>query len=87
MNTIRLVTFDMLMIFVFRNCNGNPRCLKGLGQESWLMKDDNDEDTFNEEVNRNYDKRVIKFCGLRNLGATCYLNTFLQVMTTCDDIL
>ncbi|KAL0946674.1 hypothetical protein HGRIS_012863 [Hohenbuehelia grisea] len=66
-----------------RSCKNNPNCLNYLGQEQW-----EDEgaawDKFSQEaqlgenpvlVARDPDLPV----GLRNLGATCYANAFLQV--------
>ena len=69
--------FVFLYIFNFyRNCTGNPNCLKGLGQPSWLIKNDD----FPHDCDDNeFSLKRSSFCGLRNLGATCYLNTFLQV--------
>ncbi|XP_054979011.1 ubiquitin carboxyl-terminal hydrolase 48-like isoform X3 [Sorex araneus] len=61
-----------------RNCKGNPNCFVGIGEHIWIG-----------EINENHfhmvddpDTRRRKenaFVGLTNLGATCYVNTFLQV--------
>lgn len=61
-----------------RNCKANPNCFNCLGEKFWLgeIKDDywlNCEDPENERRPEN------AFVGLKNLGATCYVNTFLQV--------
>ncbi|CAL9705001.1 unnamed protein product [Knipowitschia caucasica] len=61
-----------------RNCKGNPNCLVGIGEQAWLG--DIDENTFHNIDDPNAERRVKNsFVGLTNLGATCYVNTFLQV--------
>lgn len=61
-----------------RNCKANPNCFNCLGEKFWLgeIKDDywlDCEDPENERRAEN------SFVGLKNLGATCYVNTLLQV--------
>ncbi|KAL9971020.1 hypothetical protein ACROYT_G023497 [Oculina patagonica] len=61
-----------------RNCKANPNCFNCLGERFWLgeIKDDywlHCEDPEKERRPEN------AFVGLKNLGATCYVNTFLQV--------
>uniref|UniRef100_A0A8C2SFW2 Ubiquitin carboxyl-terminal hydrolase 48 n=1 Tax=Capra hircus TaxID=9925 RepID=A0A8C2SFW2_CAPHI len=54
-----------------RNCKGNPNCLVGIGEHIWLGEIDENKISIWCSYN--------SFVGLTNLGATCYVNTFLQV--------
>lgn len=61
-----------------RNCKANPNCFNCLGEKFWFgeIKDEywlDCEDPENERRPEN------NFVGLKNLGATCYVNTLLQV--------
>uniref|UniRef100_A0AAX7UHG5 Ubiquitin carboxyl-terminal hydrolase 48 n=1 Tax=Astatotilapia calliptera TaxID=8154 RepID=A0AAX7UHG5_ASTCA len=61
-----------------RNCKGNPNCLVGIGEQAWLGEID--ESAFHSIDDPNSERREKNtFVGLTNLGATCYVNTFLQV--------
>ncbi|XP_020637749.3 ubiquitin carboxyl-terminal hydrolase 48 isoform X1 [Pogona vitticeps] len=61
-----------------RNCRGNPNCLVGIGEHVWLGEID--ENTFHNIDDPNFERRKKNaFVGLTNLGATCYVNTFLQM--------
>ncbi|XP_061688495.1 ubiquitin carboxyl-terminal hydrolase 48 isoform X3 [Syngnathoides biaculeatus] len=61
-----------------RNCKGNPNCLVGIGEQTWLGEID--ENVFHNIDDPNSERREKNtFVGLTNLGATCYVNTFLQV--------
>ncbi|XP_036386850.1 ubiquitin carboxyl-terminal hydrolase 48 isoform X1 [Megalops cyprinoides] len=61
-----------------RNCKGNPNCLVGIGEHVWLGEID--ENAFHNIDDPNSERRDKNtFVGLTNLGATCYVNTFLQV--------
>ncbi|XP_013383086.1 ubiquitin carboxyl-terminal hydrolase 48 isoform X2 [Lingula anatina] len=61
-----------------RNCKGNPNCLNCLGEREWLgeIDDSNWHDIEDPETER---RKENAFVGLKNLGATCYVNTYLQV--------
>ncbi|XP_052556991.1 ubiquitin carboxyl-terminal hydrolase 48-like [Tympanuchus pallidicinctus] len=61
-----------------RNCRGNPNCLVGIGEHVWLGEID--ENSFHNIDDPNCERRKKNaFVGLTNLGAMCYVNTFLQM--------
>ncbi|XP_006641945.1 ubiquitin carboxyl-terminal hydrolase 48 isoform X1 [Lepisosteus oculatus] len=61
-----------------RNCKANPNCLVGIGEHLWLGEiDENSFHNIDDPNSERRDKNT--FVGLTNLGATCYVNTFLQV--------
>ena len=68
-----------------RNCKGNPYCLNGLGEKVWFgeIEDRNWHDVEDPETER---RKPGTFVGLKNLGATCYVNTFLQLWFMNDHI-
>jgi len=60
-----------------KNCLGNPNCLRGLGEKDWLNPDVDLLAQFVEP--QEYFRKTEDFVGLDNLGATCYINAYLQV--------
>jgi hypothetical protein len=77
-----------------KNCKGNPWCCYGLGEykEGIWSKTTNEKGIsmipfvpgLGYDISKNYRSRqlsqiVNQYSGLKNLGATCYMNVFLQV--------
>lgn len=73
--------FALKLAFRTQNCRDNPYCLGRLGQQRW-DKEKQQIDKEGKATAKCFSRRdVTKVpCGLVNLGNSCYLNSFIQVI-------
>lgn len=72
--------------FYFRkNCASNPRCLTGLGEEFYKFNKSSLQIATLESSLREL-RSPTEYVGLMNLGATCYVNSLIQVWFHNEDM-
>ncbi|XP_053599111.1 ubiquitin carboxyl-terminal hydrolase 48 [Microplitis demolitor] len=67
-----------------RNCSYNPRCLVGLGEEKYLKSQPIESASLESSLAELRDPT--QYVGLKNLGATCYVNSLIQVWFHNEDM-
>ncbi|XP_034947746.1 ubiquitin carboxyl-terminal hydrolase 48-like [Chelonus insularis] len=67
-----------------RNCSYNPRCLVGLGEEKYLKSQPIEVASLESSLSELRDPT--QYVGLKNLGATCYVNSLIQVWFHNEDM-
>ncbi|XP_048823349.1 ubiquitin carboxyl-terminal hydrolase 48-like [Lagopus muta] len=68
----------VLVLVLQEELPGEPNCLLGIREHVWLGEID--ENSFHNIDDPNCERRKEDaFVGLKNLGATCYVNTYLQI--------
>ncbi|WAR25209.1 UBP48-like protein [Mya arenaria] len=68
-----------------RHCKGNPFCINCIGEKVWFGKiDDSSWHDIQDPTDER--RRPGMSVGLKNLGATCYVNTFLQLWFQNENI-
>ncbi|XP_024945389.1 ubiquitin carboxyl-terminal hydrolase 48 isoform X2 [Cephus cinctus] len=67
-----------------RNCQNNPMCLSGLGEERYLKAPPVEAGSLQSVLCKLRDLK--SYVGLKNLGATCYVNSLIQVWFHNEDL-
>lgn len=68
-----------------KNCASNPRCLTGLGEEFYIHSVPHEAAETLENSYKDL-RDPTKYVGLMNLGATCYVNSLIQVWFHNEDM-
>ncbi|XP_011503310.1 PREDICTED: ubiquitin carboxyl-terminal hydrolase 48-like isoform X3 [Ceratosolen solmsi marchali] len=67
-----------------KNCTSNPRCLTGLGEEFYIKSQPVKVVTLESSLKEL--RNPSEYVGLMNLGATCYVNSLIQVWFHNEDM-
>lgn len=72
------------MIYYRRNCTNNPQCLTGLGEEKYMKSQPAEVMPLESSLSELRDPT--QYVGLKNLGATCYVNSLIQMWFHNEDM-
>ncbi|XP_046432124.1 ubiquitin carboxyl-terminal hydrolase 48-like isoform X1 [Neodiprion fabricii] len=67
-----------------RNCTNNPQCLTGIGEEKYMKSQPAEIAPLESSLSELRDPT--QYVGLKNLGATCYVNSLIQVWFHNEDM-
>lgn len=67
-----------------RNCSNNPMCLTGLGEDRYIKSRPAEVGSLESSLLELRDPT--QYVGLKNLGATCYVNSLIQVWFHNEDM-
>lgn len=67
-----------------RNCTNNPQCLTGLGEEKYMKSQPTEVVPLESSLSELRDPT--QYVGLKNLGATCYVNSLIQMWFHNEDM-
>ncbi|XP_076679799.1 ubiquitin carboxyl-terminal hydrolase 48 isoform X2 [Andrena cerasifolii] len=67
-----------------RNCTNNPQCLTGLGEEKYIKSQPIEIISLESSLSELRDPT--QYVGLKNLGATCYVNSLIQMWFHNEDM-
>ncbi|XP_033330850.2 ubiquitin carboxyl-terminal hydrolase 48 isoform X1 [Megalopta genalis] len=67
-----------------RNCTNNPQCLTGIGEEKYMKSQLVEVASLESSLSELRDPT--EYVGLKNLGATCYVNSLIQMWFHNEDM-
>ncbi|XP_043280492.1 ubiquitin carboxyl-terminal hydrolase 48-like isoform X2 [Venturia canescens] len=67
-----------------RNCSNNPMCLTGFGEDKYIKSHPAEVASLESSLSELRDPT--QYVGLKNLGATCYVNSLIQVWFHNEDM-